>query len=213
MIFCRGSAARAARLPRRSTIRTGCADARFQRPVVRRHFRPLHGQVAAHAGKVIARSRIDEGDFTRPAQRPRREKDAVAEGRRRGCPVRQAAPRPTRSAPQLGAVLSDEGDGGWIVRRSGMIAEPGAGVGLDAVVFPGQASTRGAPVPASSAAASRPSTTNNASSRAPSGRRRSGRSSHAAGSHSSSTTCTPPPSSSEQRTAARRGPSMRSRSQ
>ena len=80
------------------------------------HFGPLHGQLTAHAGEIVARSRIDEGDLSRPPQRMRREEHSIAKGRRWGGAFQKAAPRPIDLGAQLCTVMRDERDGEGFVR-------------------------------------------------------------------------------------------------
>ncbi len=164
------------------------------------HFRPLHGQLAAHAGIVVARSRIDEGDFARPAQRPRREEHPVAERRRRGRPVRRGRAAPSRSAPRSSArswatkatANGSFGDPGWSRNQ----ARASASMPWSRRVQPGAQALQPLRQRGGVAALDDEQRLVAGAQRLPAvgailaSRRRS---------HSSSTTCTRPPSPSEQR--------------
>ena len=212
-IFCRESASRVRRVVPEDRRHELAAQALILGVLPPQHFRPLHGQFTAHAGEVIARSGIDEGDFARPTQRLRRE-ERRGRGRPAAGPPRPARPRRAQSIWARSSARS------WATRAtaSGSFGDPGwsrnQARASASMPWSGRSSrARSRSSPCVSAAASRPSIDEQrlvaGAERLPAvgavlARRR---------------LPTPPARPARSRrprrstTAARRGPSMRSRSQ
>jgi hypothetical protein len=90
--------------------------------------RPPQGEVAAHAGEVVARAREDERNLSARAQRVRRIKGPVAQdaGRRQRLlrVKRQMLPHGIQLAEEIGPVPHDEGDGQRLFGSLRLLPEP-----------------------------------------------------------------------------------------